>query len=173
MVAERAFSDNRFAQRNIENVGTALQFIIPTFVFARTLYEPDNGDSTGQFVKHFLFSNGITYLIKFSVDEERPDGSALNSFPSGHTAAAFSGATFTHFRYSFDEAKYLYILSAFTAFSRVYARRHYTHDVLASVALSLISSYIFVTRRNSQTNYTLGLDPLSGKLHFGFSFSFR
>jgi hypothetical protein len=35
-----------------------------------------------------------------------------------YTSAAFSGATHVHFRYSLDEAKWLYIMVSFVAFSR-------------------------------------------------------
>ena len=34
----------------------------------------------------------ICYTLKSLIREERPDGSRMNSFPSAHTAAAFTGA---------------------------------------------------------------------------------
>ncbi|MDR1494899.1 MAG: phosphatase PAP2 family protein [Rickettsiales bacterium] len=163
-------SAGKFIQKDVENAGDALQFIVPTFVFGRVLYEPNGGDSVSQFVKHFLFIHGVTYLGKILVNEMRPSGSNLDSFPSGHTAAAFSGATFVHFRYSFDEAKYLYLLSAFTAFSRVYAEKHHVHDVLASVALSFVSSYIFVTRKNDRVICAVNFDPSSRRFSLALNF---
>ena len=42
-----------------------------------------------------LFVNGIKYTAK----EMRPDGSTANSWPSGHTATAFVGATLLHKEY--------------------------------------------------------------------------
>lgn len=39
--------------------------------------------------------NGIKYTAKVP----RPDGSSRNSFPSGHTAVAFMGATILHKEY--------------------------------------------------------------------------
>lgn len=40
----------------------------------------------------FAVESAIVYALKYTIREERPDGSAFNSFPSGHTAAAFTGA---------------------------------------------------------------------------------
>ena len=37
--------------------------------------------------------------VKWAVDELRPDGSAYNSFPSGHTATAFVGAELVRMEY--------------------------------------------------------------------------
>ncbi|MDR3078657.1 MAG: phosphatase PAP2 family protein [Rickettsiales bacterium] len=158
-------------QRAVEDIGTALQFIVPTFVFGRTIYEPDNEDSTAQFARHFLFTLGVTHLTKALVDRRRPSGRGLDSFPSGHTAAAFSGATFVHLRYSPGEAKYLYALSLFTAFSRVYGDRHYLQDVLASMALSYLSGYIFVKKRSDLPSYSFGFDPVDREIFFSLSFA--
>ncbi|HEY0299112.1 MAG TPA: hypothetical protein VGB84_07825, partial [Arachidicoccus sp.] len=36
---------------------------------------------------------GVTYILKYSVREMRPDSSNHYSFPSGHTAQAFAAAT--------------------------------------------------------------------------------
>ena len=50
-----------------------------------------------------VFSAGIMVAavngLKYSVRRMRPDGSTRNSFPSGHTATAFMGATMLHKEY--------------------------------------------------------------------------
>lgn len=40
----------------------------------------------------FAIQTAVCYVIKHSFKEMRPDGSSRNSFPSAHTAAAFTGA---------------------------------------------------------------------------------
>ena len=44
-------------------------------------------------------SFGVKTLLKQVVDEERPDHSDCKSFPSGHAALAFAGATSLHKAY--------------------------------------------------------------------------
>ena len=44
----------------------------------------------------FILCSGTTYLLKHTVHRMRPDGTDNKSFPSGHTAVAFSGATVLH-----------------------------------------------------------------------------
>ena len=41
----------------------------------------------------------IVLTIKTAVNERRPDGSETNSFPSGHTATAFTGAEIVRHEY--------------------------------------------------------------------------
>ena len=40
----------------------------------------------------YLYQTALTYPFKWTIREKRPDGTAYNSFPSGHTAATFAGA---------------------------------------------------------------------------------
>ena len=42
----------------------------------------------------------LTNGIKYTVGEKRPDSSARNSFPSGHTATVFMGAELIRMEYS-------------------------------------------------------------------------
>ncbi len=110
--------------------------------------------------------------MKFLIDEKRPNSDKYESFPSGHTAAAFGGATFVHFRYSFDEAKYLYLMSIFTGFSRLYADKHHLQDVLASVVLSFLTSYIFVNKKNDKINYSFSYNSDRKEVFLGINVRF-
>ena len=44
-------------------------------------------------VASFAVNAGVTYVLKRSIHEKRPDGTDNRSFPSGHTSIAFCGAT--------------------------------------------------------------------------------
>ena len=77
--------------------------------------------------------------------ETAVDYSNNNSFPSGHTSAAFSGATFIHKRYGFNKACPIYIVASFVGYSRVYAEKHYWEDVLAGAILAGINTWIFTS----------------------------
>jgi membrane-associated phospholipid phosphatase len=114
-----------------------------------------------------------TVALQLTVRENRPNGGSNRSFPSGHASAAFSGATYVHSRYSFEEAKWLYMLASFVAFTRVYSGRHYLHDVAASAGLSFISSYFIVKNKNNGSKaYQIGYDPQRVGAFIAFSWNF-
>jgi membrane-associated phospholipid phosphatase len=82
-------------------------------------------------------------VLKSLVHEKRPDGSGIDSFPSGHTAIAFAAAHFMDKRYDSEASPYLYAVAGFTALARVKADKHYAHDVLAGAGLGYVSAEYF------------------------------
>lgn len=60
-------SARRFS-REIEDVGTAFQFIVPTIAGTRALY--DEKESFKQFLEHFLILNGTVHLMKLLINEK-------------------------------------------------------------------------------------------------------
>lgn len=128
----------------IEHSGDLIQIMIPVVAFATTLILDDEEGQT-QFYKSFFSTVVATHSLKYAVQEERPDGSNNSSFPSGHTSASFQGATFIHKRYGFSYAVPAYIGAAFVGYSRVYADKHYTHDVVAGALIGSGFSYYFTT----------------------------
>ncbi len=90
---------------------------------------------------------GLTYGLKYSVDRERPNGGD-QSFPSGHTASAFMGASFLHYRYGWEYGVPAYAAAALVAYSRVDADKHYWEDVVAAAVLANVTAYIFTDTLN-------------------------
>ena len=87
---------------------------------------------------------GITVnVLKTNINVERPDGSSLNSFPSGHTATAFMGAEFLRREY-WDVSPWIgvagYAVAAGTGFFRMYNNRHWLTDVLAGAGVGILST---------------------------------
>jgi membrane-associated phospholipid phosphatase len=150
-----------------EDVGDILQLLIPAAAYSTTLYlDDDEGEI--QFYKAYGSTILSTYALKYTVREKRPDSDARNSFPSGHTSSAFSGASFIHARYGFKYAVVPYIAAAFTGYSRVEANRHYTHDVIAGAALASLCSWYFVT------NYSnLEVAPIVSEDFKGLKLSYK
>lgn len=129
---------------SIEKYGDAIQIIIPAVGYGTTLYlDDDEGEK--EFYKSFLSTFGTTHLLKRTVKKERPDDSNDQSFPSGHTSASFQGATFIHQRYGIKYAIPAYIGATFVGYSRVYAEKHYTSDVIAGALIGSGFSYYFTT----------------------------
>jgi len=106
-----------------------------TFVF-------DDQKGREYFYKSFFTTVGITYGLKKTVDKQRPNGDP-ESFPSGHTSLAFSGASFIQRRYGWKYGTPAYIVASFVGFSSVKSDNHYPEDVLAGAALGVACTYLF------------------------------
>ena len=98
-----------------------------------------------QFFTSTLCTSIATHILKKISNKPRPDGSNNRSFPSGHTSAAFSGATFIHQRYGIKKAWPVYMVASFVGYSRVNANKHYWEDVIAGALLAGINSWLFTT----------------------------
>ena len=99
-----------------------------------------------------LISNGImevgSQITKRSVRELRPDGGDYESFPSGHTASAFTAAEYLYQEYK-DVSPWIgyggYAVAASVGVLRLYNNKHYLGDVIAGAGLGIISTKIAYT----------------------------
>ena len=128
----------------IRTAGDIGQISTPLYGLYLT-YKYSDKDGRIQFYKSSVTTILTTHFLKQTIDKPRPDGTNNNSFPSGHTSAAFSGATFIHQRYGLNRAWPAYVVASFVGYSRVYAKKHYWEDVLAGAILAGINSWIFTS----------------------------
>lgn len=96
-------------------------------------------------IKSELIMSALVFPMKAWSKQERPDGSNDQSFPSGHTAQAFVGATFLHKEYGGEN--FWYSIAAFTTASsvgiyRVLNNKHYINDVLIGASIGILSTNI-------------------------------
>ncbi|SFB79616.1 PAP2 superfamily protein [Flexibacter flexilis DSM 6793] len=93
-------------------------------------------------MKSELAMTAIVTGLKYTVRETRPDKSAKNSFPSGHTAQAFVAATFLDQEYG-QRYPWLscvgYVLASSVGAMRVLNNKHYMSDVLAGAGIGYLS----------------------------------
>ena len=91
----------------------------------------------------FLLCAGTTYALKHTIHSRRPDGTDNRSFPSGHTAVAFCGATVLHKEYG-KVSPWIsvagYAVATATAVDRVRRNRHHWVDVAAGAAIGYLSA---------------------------------
>lgn len=91
----------------------------------------------------FILCSGTTYLLKHSIHKMRPDGTDNRSFPSGHTAIAFSGATVLHKEFG-KTSPWIsvagYAVATITAVDRVRRNRHHWEDVATGAAIGFLSA---------------------------------
>ncbi len=130
--------------KDIEKIGDIVQILIPTVGYGTTLYLKDK-EGQKEFYKSFFSTFGTTHLLKRTVKRQRPDASNNQSFPSGHTSASFQGATFIHKRYGLRYSIPAYAGACFVGWSRIYADKHYTSDVIAGAFIGSTFSYYFTT----------------------------
>lgn len=90
----------------------------------------------------FLAMAAITNGVKYTVRERRPDSGAPNSFPSGHTATAFTGAELIREEYGNWWGLGAYVVSTGVAFLRLYNERHWLNDVIAGAGVGILCARI-------------------------------
>ncbi|MCF0245103.1 MAG: phosphatase PAP2 family protein [Bacteroidaceae bacterium] len=108
----------------------------------------DGRSDWGRYLASSLMSYGIMAAfvngIKYTVKEMRPDGSTANSFPSGHTATVFVGATILHKEYGLTHSPWYsiagYAVATATGVMRVLNNRHWVSDVLAGAGIGIFST---------------------------------
>ena len=157
----------------LEGTGDVLQLALPISAGIMTLIEKDY-----QGTKKLAFTYGtslaITYSLKRIVRKQRPEGRNLyDSFPSGHTTSAFSGASFIQRRYGWKYGKYAYLLATIVGVSRMEGPDgwHDIWDVLGGAAVGISSTYLF-TKPYEKQKIELGFSSngnnylLSLKYHF-------
>ena len=102
-------------------------------------------------------ADGVAGLVKLAVGERRPVGTAplvamphSNSFPSGHSAAAFAGAVVLAALVP-RAAPALVVLAATIAYSRLYVGVHFPLDVVAGAAIGAATALLLLAavRRRS------------------------
>ena len=140
--------------------------MIPALAYGTTFYLDDK-EGRSQFYKSFFTNLGVTYGLKLSVDKKRPNGGD-QSFPSGHTSAAFQGAAFIQRRYGWKYGIPAYIGAAFVGYSRVESDNHYPEDVVAGAAIGVISSFYFTTPYKGIT-----ISPFADKGYYGLELDAR
>ena len=138
------------ANQSVTRAGDILELVLPGIALGSTFF---TGNSDGTWwdregTKEAALSIGTTAGIvaigKEAARKLRPDGSDRNSFPSGHTAASFSGASFIGMRYGWQWGVPAYAAAAFVGYSRFQADQNYADDILAGASIALLSTWTWV-----------------------------
>ena len=122
--------------------GDIIQLALPVAALGAT-YIADDKEGRWMLVKSLTLNLAVSHTVKFTVDKWRPKGQNPNSFPSGHTAAAFGGASFIQTRYGYAYGIPAYALATFVGYSRIRSENHYADDVLAGASLAMMSNWAF------------------------------
>lgn len=146
-------------------------FMVMTVAYALGLSSTeDNFDGAIELATSIAGAQLVAEGIKGLELERRPNGSDWKSFPSGHSAAAFSSAMFVHRRYGWKPAIIPYAMAAVTGWGRVRADAHYWHDILGGAAVSALFTWIVVDKYDVAQNITVAATP--DNIHVGFKTEF-
>ena len=102
-------------------------------------------DRTLELATSYVAMGIMVNAVKYTVRAERPNGSAFNSFPSGHTATTFMGAELVRIEYGDDSPWYsvgAYTIAIAVGALRVYNDHHWFTDVFAGAGLGILSARI-------------------------------
>ena len=158
------------AQEGVELSGDIVQYLLPGASFYSALKYTQDDKPGWQYVKSLGATVVLTHVIKFGIDKERPNGGSL-SFPSGHTAAAFSGAAFLERRHGWKVGVPAYLLASYVGWTRIHANKHDFYDVVGGAIIGWGFSYIF-TEKFVGENYRLNLDIGSSSASLNFELQF-
>ena len=133
---------NAQMKKHSDGLDDVLQYVPYTSVFALKAFGVESKhnweDLALTTVGSWVMSAGITYGLKHSVKEWRPDNTDQKSFPSGHSAIAFAGATMLRHEYGHLSPWISvagYGVAAFTAVDRIVKDRHHWYDVAVGAAI--------------------------------------
>jgi membrane-associated phospholipid phosphatase len=168
-----------FSPRNksrFEYFGDIMQFAIP---LSGLIYSSVISDwqGVGQLGLSYGSTTVVTQGIKLAVESERPKAASEtgshrhDSFPSGHTSGAFSGAAYWHMRYGWEIGLPMYALAGLVGYSRTYHNKHDEADVLVGAAIGVGFALLFVSRYQPKNTH-IYVAPTDGGAMLNFNTRF-
>lgn len=157
------------SQNGVRTSTDVIAVALPATALAVTLIERD-WEGLKEGALSAAVTAGVTLGLKYLVKEQRPDFSNRHSFPSGHSAVTFASATYIGRRYGWKWSIPAYVLSAYTAWGRVYGKKHYWWDVAAGAAIGAASSMLFT--HPYMRKHEAALVPAVSDTSAGFALSF-
>jgi membrane-associated phospholipid phosphatase len=148
------------------------------FVAGRASHDTRFRAATYDLAQSMLVSQAYTTGIKLSVGRTRPDGSNRLSFPSGHTASAFTFAAVAEHHYGRRVGVAAYTAAGLIGLSRMERNKHHVSDVLAGAVLGILSARTVIHQNGApvpdrrQLSLTPVAAPSGAGVGLGVSLSF-
>lgn len=139
--------DNGYKRYHGDGIDNVLEYLPTAAVFGLKMCGVEAESSWKRRLTVSVVSFGLNYAVtqglKHSIHEMRPDGTDNKSFPSGHTAVAFCGATTLMHEYR-KVSPWIgvagYAVATGVAVDRVRRNRHHWYDVVAGAAIGVASA---------------------------------
>jgi len=156
-------------ETDLTRFGDIAQFALPALGLGATwIY--DDKEGAKQWGWSGLTAVGTTTVLKGVYEKIRPNASSsATSFPSGHTTAAFWGASFLDMRYGRWWGVPAYTAAGITAYSRIISDNHHVDDTLMGASIAMFSSWYWVTPHDG----AVSLVPYQSGDAIGLMFNFK
>lgn len=147
---QNTHSNTRLVTNFKSSIDDYSQYFGPAMTLGLKLGGVEGRSDWGRFLGSAALSYGIMATIvngiKYTAKEMRPDGTQANSWPSGHTATSFVGATILHKEYGLTVSPWYsiagYGVATATGVMRVLNNRHWVSDILSGAGVGIMSTEI-------------------------------
>ena len=158
------------------------QYVPFVLIFSGNLLGFESKNGYEQMGKNTLISAMITgsviFIAKKSFRNLRPDHSARNSYPSGHSALAFNLATMQFLEYKDSNIWYAssgFLFASATAIMRMANNRHWSGDIVTGAGLGIGIAVIVdcwnpmskLSFQSSDKKYAFTSYPFINQDHYG------
>jgi PAP2 superfamily protein len=166
--ADRFFKVGKFVGSGYVQIGSA----VGLYVYGRYFLPPLEGESRNNKVSHLGFdllralmiTQAVTLGVKQTVRRDRPTGECC-SFPSGHSANAFTTAAVLERHLGYRAAWPTLVIATYVASSRLNTNRHFLSDVVFGAGVGTAAGWT-VVGRHGRSSYTLVPVPIRGGMAF-------
>ncbi len=135
--SEKPLGDSKFGDYMGQGVPNLLYFLGMWSHYYFTKNEGSRGRSVMMFKSSF-YSAVFTHTTKFVWQEPRPDNyNQKDSFPSGHTTAAFAFASTVAMEHGVYWGTAGYLLAMYAGLSRINDNKHRINDVIGGAAVGI------------------------------------
>jgi hypothetical protein len=134
-VVNAAFAPGKYLGNTPEQVALSLG----TYAWGRIFDEKRVSHLGMDLLRAQILTTALVQPLKFATQRERPDGSNSHSFPSGHAAITFAGATVLERHLGWRNSLLAYAAATYVAASRLHDNRHYLSDVAFGAAVGAIA----------------------------------
>jgi PAP2 superfamily protein len=130
-----AFAPGKYVGDTPEQVVLSLG----TYAFGRLFDRPKVSHLGMDLLQAQILTEMLVEPLKFATHRQRPDASNYQSFPSGHAAITFAGATVIERHLGWKKSLLGYGIASYVAASRLHDNRHFLSDVVFGAAVGSIA----------------------------------
>jgi hypothetical protein len=153
-----AFAPGKYVGNTPEQVALSLG----TYAVGRIFDQPKTAHLGMDLLQAQILTELLVEPLKFATRRERPDGSNRMSFPSGHAAVTFAGATVIERHLGWRKSLLGYAIASYVASSRLHDNRHYLSDVVFGAAVGSIAGRTVVHHASDYWVFTPATVPGGG-----------